>query len=216
MLRHLRNHLNGARDPRLPRPYHPLAIHYTRRAYTLDLQPAPLIHSRTFAQARRVLHCVWQLVPVSNAPGTRPDDLGQVLAAKLRQFPDLRVNKVIGIGCGSIARLDHYGVCWRHGRACRRRCHARMWGMRAAARHLYVAALWAFFDIRARGVGERAASMLEDQDYMDVDLQVLAREGIRVVTHPQSILEVDARSVLVCVEASFPVRQIVEMLRGRR
>jgi hypothetical protein len=39
---------------------------------------------------------------------------------------------------------------------------------------------------------------------MDVDLQVLAREGIRVVNHPASILAVDARSVLVCVEASFP------------
>jgi hypothetical protein len=210
MLRHLSGHLNGSRNPCLPRPYFPLAIDYTRHIYTLDLQPARLIPSRTFAEARHLFHYIWRMLPGSISPGTRPDDLGQLLATKLRQFPDLRVNKVIGIGCGSFARLDHDGVCERHGPACQRRCHARMWGMRSAARHLFVAALWAFFDIRARGVGERAAFLLEDQDYMEVDLQVLRREGLGVVTHPESILAVDGRSVLVCVEASFPVRQIVE------
>jgi hypothetical protein len=208
ILLHLRNHLNGARDPRLPRPYFPLAINYTHHPHTLDLQPARLIRCQTFQSARRLLHYIWRVIPIYGTPGTRPADLAQVLATKLRQFPDFRVNKVIGIGCGSFLKVD-YGACPLHGQACPWLCHAQLWSTRCAALHLYVAALWAFFDIRARRVGERAYFFVEDEDHIDVDVQVLRQEGIQVVTHPDSILALDERSVLVCVDASFPVRQIV-------
>lgn len=91
--------------------------------------------------------------------------------------------------------------------------------MQVAGLHYYLSLVWSFFDIRAQGyprrglaaprAGEYVRCMVEDWRYREYDIQVLRERGIETVGHPDSLLWLDERSVLFCLDRRFPIRQIV-------
>lgn len=85
---------------------------------------------------------------------------------------------------------------------------------RVASQHVLLLQLRDFFDgKKTKGgcgaEGIKVKCLVQDPEYREVDREVLKKEGVTVVNDPEGVLEVDEKSVVVCVCPDFPARQIL-------
>ena len=99
-----------------------------------------------------------------------------------------RVDKVIGFGLGSMA-LGRDFMRVRHG--------------------LQHAILQSIRDLLLQRGAEKVGCFVQDPMYQLLDKEILGNTGITVLDDPRAFLEVDANSVVVAFNPSFPLRQII-------
>jgi hypothetical protein len=116
------------------------------------------------------------------------------LETLLMSKPYLAVNKVVAFACASMSDHRNYGFTDLPSRA--------------SYQHALTVTLCKIFD-RMNGGKELTQCYAQDPMYGDADKSVLAQNGITVLEDPAGLLQLDEKTAVVSIGASFPISEII-------